>query len=100
MFNRTSFSTNFGNLLGIYRYTPPWPFTMNDFRKSQALTAWETLFDKPEIRMDAEEQYEELLRLADDFEEQGLISPQERTELIRKATAFYAQSVEGVGGGT
>jgi len=73
---------------------------MNDFRKLQALIAWETLFNKPEIRMDAEEQYEELLRLADEFEEQGIISRLERTELIGKATAFYAQSVEGVGGGT
>jgi hypothetical protein len=73
---------------------------MNDLRKSQALTAWEKLFEKPEIRMDVEEQYEALLRLADDFEEQGVISPGERTELIGKATAFYAKSVECAGGGT
>jgi hypothetical protein len=50
--------------------------------------------------MDVDEQYEALLRLADDFEEQGVISPGERTELIEKATAFYAKSVEGAGGGT
>jgi hypothetical protein len=86
--------------MGIYRNTSPWAFFMNDFRKTQALIAWETLFTKPAIRMDAEEQYEELLRLADDFDEQGIISREERTELIRNATAFYAQSVEGVGGGT
>lgn len=73
---------------------------MNDSRKIHALIAWEKLFNNPEIRMDAEEQYEELLRLADDFEEQGIISPGERTGLIERATAFYAQSVAGVGEGT
>lgn len=58
------------------------------------------LFNQPEIRMDAEEQYEELLRLADDFEDQGIISPQERGRLIEKATVLYAQSIEGIGEGT
>ncbi|MEX5684769.1 hypothetical protein [Pseudomonas silesiensis] len=73
---------------------------MNDMRKTQALATWEKLFNQPEIRMDAEEQYEELLRLADDFEDQGIISPQERGRLIEKATALYAQSIEGIGEGT
>lgn len=73
---------------------------MNDFRKSQALTAWEKLLSQPEIRMDAEELYEELLWLADDFEEQGVISSEERTELIKKATLSYAKSVAAVGEGT
>jgi hypothetical protein len=58
------------------------------------------LFNQPEIRMDAEEQYEALLHLADDFEDQGIISPQERGRLIEKATAFYAQSIAGIGEGT
>lgn len=73
---------------------------MNDHRKSQALTAWERLFNQPEIRMDAEEQYEALLRLADEFEDEGIISPKERTALIEKATVFYSQAVAGVGEGT
>jgi hypothetical protein len=73
---------------------------MNDHRKSQALTAWERLFNQPEIRMNAEEQYEALLRLADEFEDEGIISPGERTLLIEKATVFYSQSVAGVGEGT
>lgn len=42
---------------------------MNDIRKTQALTSWEKLFNQPEIRMDAEEQYEALLHLADEFED-------------------------------
>lgn len=73
---------------------------MNDPRKTQALATWEKLFNQPEIRMDAEEQYEALLHLADDFEDQGIISPQERGRLIEKATALYAQSIEGIGEGT
>lgn len=73
---------------------------MNDFRQTQALATWEKLFDHPEIRMDSEEQYEELLRLADDFEDQGIISPEERGRLIEKATALYARSIEGIGEGT
>lgn len=75
-------------------------FFMNNPRKSQALAAWEKLYNRPEIRMDAEEQYEALLRLADEFEEQGIISREERRALIERATAFYAQSIEGVGEGT
>jgi hypothetical protein len=39
---------------------------MNDIRKTQALASWEKLFSQPEIRMDAEEQYEALLHLADE----------------------------------
>jgi hypothetical protein len=73
---------------------------MNDIRKSHALATWEKLFTQPEIRMDAEEQYEALLHLADEFEDQGVISPQERGRLIEKATGLYARSVEGIGEGT
>ena len=65
---------------------------MNDTRKTQAMATWEKLFSQPEIRMDAEEQYEALLHLADDFEDQGVLSPQERGRLIEKATALYARS--------
>lgn len=88
--------------MAIYRSTPPLKvgLVMNDLRKSQALAAWQKLFNQPEIRMDVEEQYEALLRLADDFEEEGIISREERRELIEKATVFYAQSVAGVGEGT
>lgn len=73
---------------------------MNDHRKSTALTAWEDLYNQPENRMNNEEQYEALLHLADNFEDQGIISGEERRKLIEKATAFYAKSVEGIGQGT
>lgn len=72
---------------------------MNDPRKSQAFTTWERLFYQPETRMDAEEQYEELLRLADDFAKECIISLTERRALIEKATALYTQSVAGAGEG-
>lgn len=73
---------------------------MNDIRQTQVLASWEKLFSQPEIRMDAEEQYEALLHLADEFEDQDFISPQERARLIEKATALYARSIEGIGEGT
>jgi hypothetical protein len=37
---------------------------MYEDRKAQALETWHSLLIKPEIRMTAQEQYEELLRLA------------------------------------
>jgi hypothetical protein len=73
---------------------------MNESRKIHALATWEKLFNHPEIGMDSEEQYEALLHLADDFEDQGIISPQERGSLIEKATALYAQAIKGIGEGT
>lgn len=73
---------------------------MNEHRKSQALQQWDRLFIQPEIRMNAEEHYEALLHLADDFEDRGIINFEERRMLIAKATSQYAQSIEGIGQGT
>lgn len=70
---------------------------MNDHHRSSALKAWYDLLNQPEIRMTAEEQYEALLYLADDFEDQGIIRGDERRKLIEKATAYYSKSVEGLG---
>lgn len=69
---------------------------MNNLMKTQALRTWYELSNQPEFRMNAEEHYEALLQLADDFEDQGLISARERGELIEKATALYAMAVEAV----
>lgn len=46
---------------------------MSDDRREQAPAAWHKLLDEPEIRMDVEEQYDELLKMADDFKLQGII---------------------------
>jgi hypothetical protein len=64
------------------------------------LEAWHKLFNHPEVRMNAEEQYEELLRLAEEYSRQGFINLEERKRLVMEATQRYAQAVEGVGGGT
>jgi hypothetical protein len=73
---------------------------MNHNQKNQALASWRQLLEHPKIRMDAGEQYDELLRLADEFHHKGIIDWDERKDLVRKATDFYARAVEGVGGGT
>ncbi|WP_460410410.1 MULTISPECIES: hypothetical protein [unclassified Pseudomonas] len=73
---------------------------MNDDRKKQELVGWRKLLEEPEIRMDAEEQYDELLKLADEYKRAGVIDSDDWRELVEEATAFYAHSVEGLEGGT
>jgi hypothetical protein len=50
--------------------------------------------------MSAPEQYEELLRLAEEYCDEGFITLEERRGMIEKATANYRQAVEGLGQGT
>lgn len=50
--------------------------------------------------MTAQEQYEELLRLAEECLKQGFINRDERRSLVTEATQRYPQAVEGVGAGT
>jgi lipopolysaccharide biosynthesis regulator YciM len=73
---------------------------MYEDRRLQALETWHKLLYHPEVRMNAEEQYEELLRLAEEYSKQGFIDREERKQLVMEATKRYAQAVEGVGGGT
>jgi lipopolysaccharide biosynthesis regulator YciM len=70
---------------------------MYEDRKAQALETWHSLLIKPEIRMTAQEQYEELLRLAEEYLKQGFIDRDERKGLVSEATKRYARAVEGVG---
>jgi lipopolysaccharide biosynthesis regulator YciM len=72
---------------------------MYEDRKTRALVTWRKLLDSPEIRMTAQEQYEELLRLAEEYLKQGFIDRDERKHLVTEATERYARAVEGVGGG-
>lgn len=69
---------------------------MYEDRKAQAHETWHSLLSKPEIRMTAQEQYEELLRLAERYFKQGFIDRDERKVLVTEATRRYAQAVEGV----
>mgnify|MGYP007014268736 CR=1 FL=1 len=73
---------------------------MYNHTKVQAFASFHDLLVAPEIRMNAQEQYEELLRLADHFGAKGIISPAERRSLIEVATIAYARSVEGMRAGT
>ena len=73
---------------------------MYENRKWQALAGWHKLLERPEIRMTAQEQYEELLRLAEEYSKQGIIDRDERKHLVTEATQRYAQAFVGVGEGT
>lgn len=68
--------------------------------KRKALLAWHKLLEEPEIRMDVEEQYDELLKMADALEKEGLITAAEWRQLVRKAGVKFAQATEGLSGGT
>jgi hypothetical protein len=75
-------------------------FIMYEDRKAQALTTWYELLEHPEVRMSAPEQYDELLRLAEEYCEEGFITREDRRRMIEKATANYRRAVEGLGQGT
>ena len=68
---------------------------MVEDRKAQALATWKKVLGGPESRMTAQEQYEELLRLAEVYLKQGFIDRDERKYLVTEATRHYAQAVEG-----
>lgn len=68
--------------------------------KSEALAAWYKLLSEPEIRMDAQDQYDELLKAADEMERNGLIGSDEWRNLVRKAGMAFSKAIEGVGRGT
>ncbi|MNG40455.1 hypothetical protein D3C84_1290410 [compost metagenome] len=68
---------------------------MYDDAKAQAFSVWHELLMNPEDRMNAQDQYVELLRLADGFQAKGIIDPQERKTLIEVATVAYTRAVEG-----
>jgi hypothetical protein len=73
---------------------------MTDDLRREALAAWYKLLATPEIRMDVEEQYDELLKAADEMERAGLISSSEWRTLVREAGVAFASATQGVGGGT
>lgn len=51
---------------------------MYDDAKVQAFFAFHDLLTNPEVRMDAQEQYDELLRLVDNFKAKGIIDGEEQ----------------------
>jgi hypothetical protein len=72
---------------------------MNDDPKVEAFSTWHELLVNSEARMGAQDQYDELLRLADNFREKGIIGTEERKILIQVATLAYTRSVEDLSRG-
>lgn len=68
-------------------------------RRRESLAAWYQLIAAPRINMDVEDQYDELLKAADEMERVGLISASEWRTLVREAGVMFSSAVEGVGGG-
>ncbi|SDY32028.1 hypothetical protein [Pseudomonas sp. NFIX28] len=66
---------------------------MYDDAKVRAFSDWHELLVRSEERMDAQEQYNELIRLAVYFRKEGIIDLQERQALIAVATVAYARAV-------
>ncbi|WP_347276972.1 hypothetical protein [Pseudomonas sp. A34-9] len=52
------------------------------------------------MRMAAEEQYDELLKMADTMEQEGLITAEEWRQLVRKAGVKFSETTERLEGGT
>jgi hypothetical protein len=61
--------------------------------KMLAYCKWHELLTDDDNLMSAEERYDELLRLADDFRSRGIIDVSERNTLIEVATAGYTRAV-------
>lgn len=70
---------------------------MSSDEKGEALATWRAVLEAPEIRMGPADQYEELVRLADNYQRGGLISEEEKNALIFEATNRYASLVAGTG---
>lgn len=66
---------------------------MYDDAKVRAFSDWHELLVRSEERMDAQEQYNELIRLAVYFRKEGIIDLQERQALIAVAAVAYARAV-------
>lgn len=62
---------------------------MFDQQKKAKLAAWRELATQSPMRLDPEEQYDELLKAADEMEEQGLITSAEWRQLVRDAGSVF-----------
>lgn len=69
---------------------------MSEDRRRQALAAWHKALEEPDIRMDAEEQYEKLIAMADDFKQQGIIDKDDWRRLMGEAVGYYAHAIEKI----
>jgi hypothetical protein len=66
---------------------------MHTEAKMLAYSKWHELLTNLENAMDAEERYDELLKLADEYCSRGIINSSERIALIEVATTAYTRSI-------
>jgi hypothetical protein len=62
-------------------------------RKCWLIPKWHELLTNYENAIDAEEQYDELLNLANEYCSRGIISSSERITLIEVATTAFTRSI-------
>lgn len=62
---------------------------MFDQRKQEKLAVWRKLATQSQMRLDPEQQYDELLKAADEMEEEGLITSAEWRQLVRDASNVF-----------
>lgn len=71
---------------------------MYDQRKKESLSAWRKLATQSQEPFDPQDQYDDLLKGADDMLEQGLISNAEWRQLVRDAGNVFTRNEAGAGG--
>ncbi|WLH64846.1 hypothetical protein [Pseudomonas sp. FP2300] len=69
---------------------------MGEDRREQAIAAWRKALAEPDIRMDVENQYEKLARMADDLKQQGIIDKDDWRQMMGEAVGYYARSIEKI----
>lgn len=62
---------------------------MFDQRKKESLSAWRKLATQSREQLDPQDQYDELLKGADEMLEQGLINASEWRQLVRDAGHIF-----------
>jgi hypothetical protein len=67
---------------------------MFDQQKKASLAAWHKMAEQNEADLDLDQQYDELLKAADEMEEQGLITSAEWRQLVRDAGNVFTQDQE------
>ena len=67
---------------------------MFDQQKKASLAAWRKMAEQAEADLDPEQQYDELLKAADQMEEQGLITRAEWRQLVRDAGNVFTHNQE------
>ena len=66
---------------------------MFDQRKKELLAAWRKLATQSQLQMDPEQQYDELLKAADEMEAQGIITSAEWRQLVRDAGSVFTSDM-------